>query len=153
MPITIRPFTEKDFDELLDLANAAVPFAPEENAEWLAYRRAFDETRQIRRHFLAEDERGRAVGYSCLEQQGDDPTALRVFVVCSPHRLIRALGTQLFEHLLGQAQTLQATILWAREYQQDDAARTFFLQHGFVITHEFTLPGERPMIVYQRSLA
>ena len=43
----LRPFAPADWDTLLDLANTAVPFAPAENAEWLAYRRAFRETERF----------------------------------------------------------------------------------------------------------
>jgi hypothetical protein len=35
MAIEIRPFRQEDFDLLPDLSNQAMPFAPQENAEWL----------------------------------------------------------------------------------------------------------------------
>ena len=65
--IAIRPFRQDDFDTLLDLANQAVPFAPSENAEWLEYRKAFDESNRLRRHYMAT-ENGEPAGYGCLEQ-------------------------------------------------------------------------------------
>ncbi len=37
--IQLRPFSKDDFDLLLDLANQAVPFAPQENMDWLEARR------------------------------------------------------------------------------------------------------------------
>jgi hypothetical protein len=38
--IALRPFELSDFELLLDLANQAVPFAPRENAHWLAARKS-----------------------------------------------------------------------------------------------------------------
>jgi hypothetical protein len=35
MAIEIRPFRQEDFDLLLHLSNQAMPFTPQENAEWL----------------------------------------------------------------------------------------------------------------------
>jgi len=149
--ISIRPFDPADWDALLDLANAAVPFAPQENAQWLAYRRAFDESRQFRRHFLALDG-DRPVGYGCLEQQGDDPARLRIFVVCSPTDLQGEVGRLLYDRLLLAARSLGATRLWAREFQEDEPIRAFFTGRGFVETQRLTLPDQRPMVVFTLTL-
>jgi hypothetical protein len=103
--LTLRLFHPSDFDLLLDLANQAVPFAPGENAEWLAYRRAFDDTKYLRRHYLAVDD---AIprGYGCLEQQGADRTRLRIYVVCGPADLERQA---VLYHLLEDANELGAS--------------------------------------------
>jgi N-acetylglutamate synthase-like GNAT family acetyltransferase len=145
--IQVRPFHENDWEMLLDLANQAVSFAPQENIEWLEYRKAFDESTRIRRHWIATDG-GIPVGYGCLEQQGDDPQQLRAFVVCSPESLPGEIGNRLYERLLRDANELGATLLWAREFQQDAPAREFFTARGFVEAQRFTQPDQLPMVVY-----
>jgi N-acetylglutamate synthase-like GNAT family acetyltransferase len=150
--IEIRPFHPDDWPILVDLANQAVPFAPQENAEWLEYRKAFDESERVRRHFLAVDG-GTRVGYGCLEQQGDTAESLRIYVVASPEKLNGETGNLLYTHLLHEAQTLQAANLWAREFQEDEPIREFFTGHGFTEVERFTLPGQRPMVVFSLNLA
>lgn len=150
--IRLRALRPDDFDLLLDLANQAVPFAPKENAEWLANRKAFDETRRLRRHYLAE-EGGRSLGYGCLEQQGDDPSWLRIYVVGSPADMQGEVGTMLYERLLREARELKAAGLWAREYQADEAARRFFTSRRFTEAERFTVPDQPPMVVYKLELA
>jgi hypothetical protein len=113
---TIRPLQQKDFDVLLDLANRAVLFAPKENAEWLEYRSAFDESKHVRRHYLALTGE-QAIGYSCLEQQSDDAAQLRVYNVYSPANLQGEVGDGLYSRLVRDATELRAARLWAREFQ------------------------------------
>lgn len=150
--IEIRPFEPEDFGVLLDLANQAVPFAPEANAEWLEYRRAFDETRRVRRHYLATDN-CTPIGYGGLEQQDDDPTRLRVYVVSSPQRLASSVGDTLFKQLLKNANELGAKTLWARELLSDESARAFFTGHGFVETERRIVPNFAPVVVFQLAMS
>lgn len=149
--IEIRPFRPEDFDILLDLADQAVPFAPKENAEWFEYRKAFDESKRLRRHYLATDN-SKPVGYGGLEQQSEGLETLRIYVVCSPEHLRSETGTALYAWLRQEAQALGATTLWARELQADQAARQFFIQHGFVETQRLTPPNYLPTVVYQLTL-
>ncbi len=150
--ITLHPFQHEDFDILLELANQAVPFTPKENAEWLENRKAFDESRYTRRHYLAVDG-GKPVGYGCLEQQGDDPKRLRVFVVCSPEHLQGEAGSLLYAQLMQDAKELGATRLWAREFQEDEPIQKFLLSRGFREYRRFSLPGQRPMVALSLDLA
>ena len=146
----IRNFRPPDFDLLLDLANQAVPFAAEGNQEWLEYRKAFNEALRVRRHYIAE-EKDRAVGYGCLEQQGEEEDVFRMFVVCHPERLVD-VGELLMARIIEAAEELSARTLWVREYQQDRPINEFFIRHGFDEVHRFTLPEELPMIVLRREL-
>lgn len=150
--IEIRPFQPEDFNSLLDLANQAVPFAPKENAEWFEYRKTFDESKRLRRHYLATDKNS-PVGYGCLEQQGEGLESLRIYVVCSPENLLSETGAALYARLKQAAQALGATTLWARELQADKPAREFFTRHGFVETQRLTPPNYLPVVVFQLSLA
>jgi hypothetical protein len=105
--IGLRPFVSNDFGLLLDLANQAVPFSPRENADWFAARKAFDESRMLRRHYIAYQVNDQAaVGYGCLEQQGETAESLRTYVVCRPDRLTGTVGETLFSQLLADATAL-----------------------------------------------
>jgi N-acetylglutamate synthase-like GNAT family acetyltransferase len=126
----LRPFPRADWDVLHNLANQAVPFAPQENAEWLEHRKAFDESQRIRRHYIATRNET-PVGYGCLEQQSDDPGWFRVYVVCSPAHLDGEAGNLLYAQLLQDAKELRATTLWAREFERDEPIREFFTSLGF----------------------
>ena len=151
MKVEIRLFQPEDFKHLLALANQAVPFAPKENAEWFEYRKAFDEAKRLRRHYIANDNNN-PVGYGCLEQQGEGLESLRIYVVCSPEHLQSETGAALFARLKQEALTLGATTLWARELQADEPARQFFIQHGFVETQRLTPPNYLPIVIYQLTL-
>lgn len=148
--IEIRPFQPEDFNTLLELANEAVPFAPKENAEWLEYRKAFDDTKRLRRHYLATVD-NHPVGYGGLEQQGDDPYSLRMYVVCKPENL-DSVGATMYDRLINKAKELGATTLWARELQADEHACQFFTQKGFVETQRLTPPNFAPVVVFQLSV-
>jgi N-acetylglutamate synthase-like GNAT family acetyltransferase len=149
--LDIRPFRQEDFAVLADLANQAAPFAPEENAVWLERRKAFDESKRIRRHYIAT-ETNQPVGYGCLEQQDDDPTSLRIYVVCSPAQMHGEVGNRLYARLIENAIELGAATLWAREFQADVSIRAFFKAHGFVETRHFTLPASEPMVMFELDL-
>ncbi|MBX2997653.1 MAG: hypothetical protein KF893_04020 [Caldilineaceae bacterium] len=151
--IALRPFDLSDFDLLLDLANQAVPFAPRENADWLAARKAFEESQAVRRHYIAYDMSDTNVlGYGCLEQQGETVHSLRIYVVCSPDRLAGEVGEKLFTQLLRDAAALGASHLWARELVGDEPIRQFFLNHGFRQTRHITIPDYPRMALFERSL-
>jgi len=149
--IALRPCQPEDFDILLDLANQAVPFALKENAEWLKYRKAFDEFRYTRRHYLAVDGE-KAFGYGCLEQQGDDPKWLRIYVVCSPENLLGETGSLLYGQLLQDGKELGASRLWVREFLADEPIREFFMSQGFKEYRRFSIPGQRPMVALSLDL-
>jgi N-acetylglutamate synthase-like GNAT family acetyltransferase len=151
--IALRSFELSDFDLLLDLANQAVPFAPHENSDWLAARKAFDESRAARRHYIAYDlSDANALGYGCLEQQEESVYSLRIYVVCSPERLAGEVGEKLFTQLLGDAAALGASHLWARELVGDEPIRQFFLNHRFRETRHITTPAYPRMGLFERSL-
>jgi hypothetical protein len=149
--IQIRPFQPEHFDLLLALADQAVPFAPDENAEWLAYRKAFDESTRLRRHYLAW-EGEIPVGYGCLEQQGDDTQTLRIYVVCSPERLNGEVGDALYDRLKLDVEELNITKLWARELQADEPISQFFTGKGFEVTERVTPPNFAPVVVFEQEV-
>lgn len=149
--IEIRPFQPKDWALLLDFANQAEPFAPRANAVWWHNRQAFDETRRIRRHCIAT-EAGLPVGYGAVEQQGDDPAVLRVFVVCSPQRLNGEVGERLYAAAMQAARAVGAARLWAQEFVQDQPICEFFARQGFAETRRFTPPDGQPIVVMELDI-
>src|SRR5947209_6551796 len=149
--LLVRPFHSKDFDSLLALANQAVPFDRRGNQVWLDQRKAFDDSRRLRHHYIADDD-GIVVGYGALEQQGEDPHVLRIYVVCSPDNMQGPVGESIYVQLLRDANVLNASLLWAREYVQDLPIREFFIKQGFGITEQVTMPDHLPMMRYQLRL-
>jgi N-acetylglutamate synthase-like GNAT family acetyltransferase len=149
--IEIKSFEQGDWSILLELANQAVPFAPQENEEWLEYRKVFDETKRVRRHYLAFDGET-PVGYGALEQQSDSADLLRVYVVASPDNLRTGVGDMLYKQLIQDAQELEAKTLWVREFQDDKPICEFFARHGFVEDQRITLPDYLPMVIFKLVL-
>jgi len=129
-----RPF-DGDYATLLALADAAAPFDPEGNRQWLRYRQQFDETRRVRRHYLGKDTAsGQAIAYGAVEQDADNPRHFRLFVLTDPARLHTGIGDQLIDRLFSDLQALGARTAWAREYSRDAQLLDFFRRHGFAVT-------------------
>jgi N-acetylglutamate synthase-like GNAT family acetyltransferase len=146
--ITLHAFSAEEFGALLDLANQRNPFTPQQKAEWSDVRKAFDEYKRLSRYYLAI-ESGRAVGYGCIEQQGDDPSWLRIYLVGSPSDMQGEMGEQLYAQLLQDAKELKVAGLWAYELQANEIAQAFFMARGFAETERSAPPGQPPMVVYQ----
>lgn len=128
----VRPVKAEDYQAILQVADAAVPFDPQGNRSWLRARQAFDETAHSRRHYVLEHD-GQIVGYGGLEEQGGGPHRYRLYVVTDPQRLENA-GRALFERLRQAAIPLGARTLWVREYARDEALLEFFQQRRFAET-------------------
>jgi hypothetical protein len=85
VPFYLRSFgehdREADYELLLTLANAQVPQDPRGNAEWLEHRRAYDERRGERRHYIAVHRpTNEPIAYAALEQQQADPSSFRIYL-------------------------------------------------------------------------
>jgi L-amino acid N-acyltransferase YncA len=126
--LQLRPCTEADFDAILAIADAAVPFDPEGNRNWLEQRRAFDGATRVRRHYVVEED-GRLVGYGAIEQQSADSTSFRIYVV--PTLFGSGVEGLLYDRLLADLCHLHARHVWVREYAHDQNVRAFFAARGF----------------------
>jgi hypothetical protein len=87
----LRPFgqhdREADYQLLLTLANAQAPQDPRGNEQWLQHRRAYDERRGQRRHYIAVHlPTQEPIAYAALEQQQADPSSFRIYLVFDPQR-------------------------------------------------------------------
>jgi hypothetical protein len=158
-PFSLRPFgqgdREADYQLILTFANAQVPQDPRGNDEWLQYRRAYDERRGQRRHYIAVHlPTQEPIAYTALEQQGADPSSFRIYLVFDPRRWsFETLGTFLYQQLLQDAETLRAARLVCIEYATASDFREFLERQGFrhagdgiyngldIVRYEKALPG------------
>jgi hypothetical protein len=158
-PFSLRPFgqgdREADYQLLLTFANAQVPQDPRGNEEWLQHRRAYDERRGQRRHYIGVYlPTQEPIAYAALEQQGPDPGSFRIYLVFDPQRWsFDELGTVLYQQLLRDAETLDAARLVCIEYASAAAFRAFLEHEGFrhagdgiyngfdIVRYDKVLPG------------
>lgn len=141
--LKVRPVKAEDYEAILHVANAAVPFDPHGNRTWLRSRQSFDESARTRRHYVLEEDE-QIIGYGGLEEQGGGPHRYRLYVVAPPERL-DDVGRTLYERLRQAAIPFGARTLWVREYARDEALLDFFRQRGFVETGrvwDYRLPVE-----------
>lgn len=149
MTFRLRTPAEADWDTIFDLALAAVPWDIKGNKEWLANRKKFDGRRV---HHVAESsESGTVVAYGGIEE-GLEDGIFRIFVVMDAGSLRTELGDLMFEQLVADLRGLNVHGFWAREYSRDDAIVPYFIRHGMVEKHRFTLEGHEEMIVLTGSL-
>lgn len=133
---TLRPFGEDlegDAHLLHVLSNYQVPQDPEGNREWQRNRLGYDETRGVRRHYIAHETATREpVAYASIDQQGANPTCFRLYLVFDPHRWsFSDLGEFLYQRLLEDAREIGATSLAFVEYATDVAFLDFLSTHDF----------------------
>jgi len=137
LPFHLRPFgspdSEQDYQLLHVLSNYQVPQDPVGNREWQANRRAYDQQHGKRRHYIAVHAPTKeSIAYAALEQQGQDPTTFRIYLVFDPQRWsFDELGEFLYQQLLADAHTFQASKLVCVEYANDAAFLAFLEAHGF----------------------
>lgn len=135
-PFALRPFGQHDreADEqlLLRFANAQVPHDLRGNEEWLQYRRAYDERRGQRRHYIVVYlPTHEPIAYAALEQQVD-PSCFRIYLVFDPQRWsFEVVGTFLYQQLSQDAEALHAGKLVCVEYATMAAFRAFLERQGF----------------------
>ena len=129
----LRPFHIKDWEAVSQIAHATRPEDSDGVESWLRYRQEFDESARFRRHFSAvRAGTEEVIGYGGLEQQGDDPHYLRLFVCCTnPSSEANNIQETLFQRLVEEAKAAGVTKLWSREYADDTPLITFLQDRGF----------------------
>lgn len=149
MSMRLRSVQNADWPTVLELANVALPWDTEGNLEWLENRKQFTGRRH---HYLAEDAAAaQALGYGAIEE-GPDPGTFRMFVVMAPALLSTDAAALIYDRLLADLATLEATGVWVREYTDDTAILSFFREKGFQERSRFTPTGYREMVVMVRQL-
>jgi N-acetylglutamate synthase-like GNAT family acetyltransferase len=127
----LTPFDESRWQEVAALADMVVPYDLAGNREWTVNRQRFQATGRERRQYGVCDNTGRLVGYGAMEQQEEEPSAYRMFIVPAAHDLWGSAGLLLYDRLIADASELGARRLFLREYAQDAALIAFFSARGF----------------------
>lgn len=153
MQIKLRKAVETDWPAVLYVMNAAAPWTPRENQEWLSSRMRFDQTGYLRRHYVAQDTAtGNVVGYGGIEG-GQERDRFRIFLVMAPDLLTNSIGDLIYEQLMAELTTLKAATLWAREDARDLAMLRFLTVHGFTETNRETTPGGTEVVMMEMTLS
>lgn len=135
MAPALRPATGDDWPDVLAVAIAAAPHAPDGNKTWLEARRTFDESRHPRRHYVVSAAAAGIVGYGGIE--GDGHGRFRVFVVTAAKRL-HELGAIILDQLESDLLALGAASAWARE-EAGDPVLDLLRDRGFTSSGQFVL--------------
>jgi hypothetical protein len=103
--------TAEDWTSILAAANAALPRGQSQNEEWLEQRRAFDERRFVRRHYVAEDARSsKVIAYGAIEC-ASEPGRFRLFLVMD-RALLPTVGKLMYSRLAEARRQLGAEAVW-----------------------------------------
>lgn len=129
----LRPFHIRDWEAVSKIAHDMRPNDSIGVEAWLRYRQEFDESARFRRHFSAvQAGTEEVIGYGGLEQQGDDPQYLRIYVCCTkPGVEAETVQEMLYQRLVEEAKAAGATKLWSREYADDVTLVAFLQGKGF----------------------
>ncbi|MBV9865838.1 MAG: hypothetical protein JO316_10830 [Abitibacteriaceae bacterium] len=143
----LRPFGQEDMEQdyqlLHVLSNLQVPQDPQGNRQWQQNRRHYDESKGVRRHYIAhESATQEPVAYAAIEQQGSGLKSFRLYLVFNPNQwAFSDLGEFLYQHLLKDAQAWGADTLALVEYANDLRFLNFLREHDFAQVGEGTYNG------------
>ena len=130
----LRPFIERDWEPVTALAFAQEPRDVEGHDLWLHGRKAFDEGRFVRRHYVAEHaETGQLLGYGSVEQSIYLPK-YRLFLVADPELMLSGVGDLLLERLMDELIKADAITVSAKVYTSRTDLITLLEGQGFVET-------------------
>ena len=130
MSYSLRPPMEDDWPGILAAADAAVPWAGEDNRRWLENRRGYAARGLPQRHYVAEEQDTRqVVGYGAVEGV-KTPGLFRVFVVMNPVLLAGELGQLMYAKLSADLGDLRADKAFACEWEYDRDILAFFAARG-----------------------
>jgi GNAT superfamily N-acetyltransferase len=130
----LRPSSDQDWTTITEIASARDQHDPEGNELWLRHRREFNESRFIRRHYVAEHaETGQPLGYGSIEQTVYLPK-YRLILVIDPLWLRRGIGDLLLERLLDDLREVNAVTATFRDYESANEIQGFLKEHSFTET-------------------
>jgi RNA polymerase sigma factor (sigma-70 family) len=140
----LRQFGAQDWGPITELAYSLEPDFRGQNDLWLRNRQLFDETRYVRRHYVAEHAETREIlGYGSIEEtesgprygsveQADLGPRYRLFLVIDPKWLRRGVGELLLDKLTADLRSLDAKSVWHRNYAHLIDVLSFLEERGFV---------------------
>jgi RNA polymerase sigma factor (sigma-70 family) len=130
----LRPADAPDWEPIAALAYGLEPDYRADDEVWLRNRQQFDETRYLRRHYVAEHaETGQLLGYGSIEQTIFLPK-YRLFLVIAPQWLQTGVGDLLLDRLMADLREVNAITVWHRNYAQLTDILGFLAERGFVET-------------------
>src|SRR5215471_702704 len=130
----LRSFGAGDWGPIAELAYSLEPDFRGQNDLWLQNRQLFDETRSVRRHYVAEHAETREIlGYGSIEQTDPGPR-YRLFLIIDSKWLRRGVGDLLLDRLTEDLHALGAISVWHRNYAHLVDVLSFLEERGFVET-------------------
>ena len=127
----LRPFVAPDWEPVVEIAHHVEPDFRAQDDIWLRLRQQFDETKLIRRHYIAEHmETKEPIGYGSIEQ-GPESDRYRMFLIVGPEWLRAGVGDLLFDQLLNDLRELKAKSVWVRHYSHLSNILEFLRQRDF----------------------
>jgi hypothetical protein len=144
--LTLQPFDESRWDDVLRFADSVAPFDPAGNREWLTNRQSFPDSGRERTQYAAFDKDGRMLAFGSAEQQPHRKT-YRMFIVPSSVGLYPTAGDALFGRLMDDLVAMGAEDVFMQEWSLDVGATEFALAHGFQKVAEFSPEGVGPEMV------
>jgi len=131
---SLRPFKNEDWRSISQIAPARERYDPEGFDLWLRGRKMFDDSRYVRRHYLAEHaETGQLFGYGAIEQSIYLPK-YRLFLVLDPSWLRLGVGDLLLDKLTCDLVEAGAVTVSFRDYTAQDEILSFLIERGFIET-------------------
>ena len=129
----IRGLTKTDWRAVTSMAMAREQTDVPGNDLWLRRREAYDDSRYIRRQYVAEDASKQIIGYGCIEQSIYLPR-YQLFLVTNPSFLRRGVGDLLLDQLNKDLLDAGAITVSCREYSSQTELVSFLKDRGFVET-------------------
>jgi RNA polymerase sigma factor (sigma-70 family) len=129
----IRGLTKTDWRAVTSMAMAREQTDVPGNNLWLSRRETFDDSRYIRRQYVAEDAAKQIIGYGCIEQSVYLPR-YQLFLVTNPSLLRRGVGDLLLDQLNKDLLEAGAITVSCREYSSQTELVSFLKDRGFVET-------------------
>lgn len=127
----LRPLVAPDWKPVAEIAHQVEPDFRAQDDIWLRLRQQFDETKFIRRHYVAEHfETRRLLGYGSIEQ-GPELDRYRMFLIVGPEWLRAGVGDLLFDQLLNDLRALKAKSAWVRHYSHLSDILAFLRHRDF----------------------
>ena len=142
----LRPFGGQDWTQISAIAPAPPHRDPEGSELWVRDRRDFNDSRYVRRHYLAEHaETGQLLGYGSAEQTVYLPR-YRLILVIDPAWLRRGVGDLLLDRLINDLREVNAVTATFRGDPFSKEIQALLVERGFTETARLlelrlTLPG------------
>jgi RNA polymerase sigma factor (sigma-70 family) len=129
----IRGLTKTDWRAVTSMALAREQTDMPGHDLWLSRRETFDDSRYIRRQYVAEDAAKQIIGYGCIEQSIYLPR-YQLFLVTDPSLLRRGVGDLLLDQLNRDLLEAGAITVSCREYSSQTELVSFLKDRGLVET-------------------